>query len=91
MHKKCHLVSIFEFKKCSKKFVFIPTSFKNNVIVFELSDNDYEFCMYDFGKRENRERYGQDTPPVYSIEKITAPVAAYWSENDWMAAPEVRI
>jgi len=52
------------------------------------SHNDYEFCMYDFGKRENRERYGQDTPPVYSIEKITAPVAAYWSENDWMAAPE---
>ena len=47
--------------------------------------------MYDFGKRENRERYGQDTPPIYSIEKITAPVAAYWSENDWMAAPEVGV
>ena len=91
MHKKCHLVSIFEFKNGAQNFCAYQRHFNNNVIVFLFSDNDYEFCMYDFGKRENRERYGQDTPPVYSIEKITAPVAAYWSENDWMAAPEVRI
>ena len=45
--------------------------------------------MYDFGKKENRERYGQDTPPIYSPEMVTAPVAAYWSENDWLAAPNV--
>ena len=46
--------------------------------------------MYDFGKKGNQEHYGQDTPPIYSPEKITAPVACYWSENDWMAAPEVN-
>ena len=45
--------------------------------------------MYDFGKKGNQEHYGQDTPPVYNMEKVTAPVACYWSENDWMAAPEV--
>lgn len=45
--------------------------------------------MYDYGKRQNREKYGQDTPPVYSIDKVTAPVAAYWSENDWLSAPQV--
>merc|ERR1711962_33506 len=52
------------------------------------SKNNYEFCMYDFGKKGNQEHYGQDTPPIYNPEKITAPVACYWSENDWMAAPE---
>ena len=46
--------------------------------------------MYDFGKKGNQEHYGQDTPPIYNMEKVTAPVACYWSENDWMAAPEVN-
>ena len=45
--------------------------------------------MYDFGKRENKEKYGQETPPIYNPQKVTAPVAAYYSENDWMAAVEV--
>ena len=45
--------------------------------------------MYDFGKSGNQEHYGQDTPPIYNMDKVTAPVACYWSENDWMAAPEV--
>ena len=45
--------------------------------------------MYDFGKRENKEKYGQETPPIYDPAKVTAPVAAYYSENDWMAAVEV--
>jgi len=52
------------------------------------SKNNYEFCMYDFGKKGNQEHYGQDTPPIYNMDKVTAPVACYWSENDWMAAPE---
>ena len=45
--------------------------------------------MYDFGRKGNQEKYGQDTPPIYDIGKVTAPVAAYWSQNDWLAAPEV--
>jgi len=44
--------------------------------------------MYDFGRKGNQEKYGQDTPPIYDIGKVTAPVAAYWSQNDWLAAPE---
>ena len=47
--------------------------------------------MYDFGWRQNKKIYGQHTPPIYHIEKVTAPVAAYYSENDWMSAPEVSI
>ena len=47
--------------------------------------------MFDHGKRQNRKIYGQDKPPIYSIDKVTAPVAAYYGENDWMADPEVSI
>ena len=45
--------------------------------------------MYDFGKHKNIEVYGQDTPPEYDIEKVTAPVVTYWGDNDWLAAPDV--
>ena len=37
----------------------------------------------------NMEKYGQEEPPEYKIEKVTAPVAAYWSENDWVSSPVV--
>jgi len=30
--------------------------------------------------------YGQFTPPDYDLRKVTAPVALFYSENDWLAA-----
>lgn len=33
--------------------------------------------------------YGQETPPLYSLDVITVPVAAYWSLNDWLASTSV--
>jgi hypothetical protein len=47
-----------------------------------------KFSMYDHGNK-NRHYYGQDTPPLYSIGVVTAPVATYWSLNDLLAVPEV--
>ena len=35
------------------------------------------------------EIYGQDTPPEYDLSKVTAPLALYWAENDWLANPSV--
>ena len=35
------------------------------------------------------EIYGQEEPPEYDTTKITAPVALYWSDNDWLAEPVV--
>ena len=37
------------------------------------------------------EIYGQDEPPEYDVTQITAPVALYWSDNDWLAEPVVSI
>ncbi|XP_055952419.1 gastric triacylglycerol lipase-like [Argiope bruennichi] len=46
-----------------------------------------KFGKYDYGKRGNIKRYGQDTPPQYDLTKITAPVALMWSLNDELGDP----
>lgn len=45
------------------------------------------FAQFDYGK-ENQRIYGRATPPEYALEKITAPVALYYSQNDYLAAVE---
>ncbi|KAI6177906.1 Lipase [Aphelenchoides fujianensis] len=41
---------------------------------------------YDYGSTAaNREHYGQDTPPVYNLSKITTPTYLYFSPADWLA------
>ncbi|XP_054921068.2 lipase 3-like isoform X2 [Dermacentor andersoni] len=47
-----------------------------------------KFQKFDFGKTRNRVRYGQETPPVYNLSRVTAPVALYWSSGDWLADPK---
>jgi len=46
--------------------------------------NSGEFRQYNHGKKENLAIYGQEEPPKYDVSKITAPVAFYWSDNDWL-------
>ena len=50
-----------------------------------------KFRRYDFGKKKNIEIYGQEEPPEYNISMITAPVATYWSDNDWLGDPVVSL
>jgi len=46
--------------------------------------NNGLFRQYNHGKAKNLVIYGQDPPPEYDISKITAPIALYWSANDWL-------
>lgn len=47
-----------------------------------------KFQRFDFGsKKSNQQAYGQDTPPLYDLSSVTAPVALYWSDNDWLGDP----
>ena len=39
----------------------------------------------------NKFIYGQFNPPDYDLRKVTAPVALYYSENDWLVAIVVSI
>ncbi|XP_030080404.1 lipase 1-like [Drosophila hydei] len=44
------------------------------------------FCEYDHDTKENQRIYGRARPPDYPLEKITAPVALYYTQNDYMSA-----
>ena len=44
--------------------------------------------MYDYGKRENKKKYGQENPPSYDIKqlkKFTIPKYLYVGEKDVIA------
>jgi hypothetical protein len=36
-------------------------------------------------------KYGRINPPDYDLSKVTAPLAFYYSDNDWLAALKVSI
>ena len=59
------------------------------IIHYGQEINSNGFHAFDYGKDGNEEIYGQTDPPEYEIEKITAPVAVYWADNDWLAQREV--
>ncbi|KAL1477994.1 hypothetical protein MTO96_002576 [Rhipicephalus appendiculatus] len=46
-----------------------------------------DLLMYDHGTSENRKRYGQDEPPAYNVDRITAKIALFSSEGDTVADP----
>ncbi|XP_075150306.1 lipase 1 [Haematobia irritans] len=47
----------------------------------QLVEND-RFCQFDYGSEKNMKHYQQPSPPDYPLEKITAPVALYYTYND---------
>jgi len=44
-----------------------------------------EFQHFDYGESENMEIYGTKKAPAYDLGKVTAPVALYFGDNDWLA------
>lgn len=43
------------------------------------------FAQYDYGDALNVEKYGNCTPPDYSLDNCTAPVALFYSDQDTLA------
>jgi len=58
-----------------------------NLVHFGQMVESARFQKYDFGAKENMNRYNQSTPPDYDVRGIKTPVGLYWSENDWLADP----
>ncbi|XP_068151243.1 lipase 1 isoform X2 [Drosophila tropicalis] len=46
------------------------------------------FCQFDYEAKVNQRIYGRPTPPDYPLEKITAPVALYYAQNDYLSSVE---
>ena len=62
------------------------TSVKNLIHFAQLAVNG-KFQEFDyFGN--NMRHYNQSQPPAYNVGNMKAPVALYWSYDDWLADPE---
>ncbi|KAM6442643.1 lipase member M-like isoform 2-T2 [Liasis olivaceus] len=46
-----------------------------------------QFRAFDYGNG-NKERYNQDEPPSYNLERITVPISIWYGENDWLVNPD---
>ena len=46
------------------------------------------FRRFDYGKDENKKKYGQDTPPDYDLDAITFPIAMFAGGKDVLADPK---
>ena len=50
------------------------------------------FRQYDYGNIDkNLQLYNSTTPPDYQLEKITAPIALFSSDDDWLATTKVHL
>lgn len=45
-----------------------------------------KFRRFDHGENKNLEKYGSKIPPEYPVEKITTPIALFYSDNDWLVS-----
>ncbi|XP_023172789.2 lipase 1-like [Drosophila hydei] len=65
----------------------VPAGLSSNQVLhyLQLQKSD-RFCEYDHDVKENQRIYGRAQPPDYPLEKITAPVALYYTQNDYLAA-----
>lgn len=43
------------------------------------------FRKYDYGRIGNMRKYKRRSPPNYNLNNCKAPIAAYYSQNDWLA------
>uniref|UniRef100_A0A670ZKI2 Partial AB-hydrolase lipase domain-containing protein n=1 Tax=Pseudonaja textilis TaxID=8673 RepID=A0A670ZKI2_PSETE len=46
-----------------------------------------QFRAFDYGDG-NKERYNQDEPPSYNVERITVPISIWYGENDLLVTPD---
>ena len=76
------------------KFVFVDIRFSNTIIYYSIIfisfclENHFREWDYVFN---NYKRYNRMTPPDYPLKNVNAPVALFYSNNDWMSAISVRI
>lgn len=57
----------------------------SQLVHFGQSVNSGHFRKYDYGYLSNLFKYKWFTPPDYNLKNVRAPVAIYYSENDWLA------
>uniref|UniRef100_A0A182QHI7 Lipase n=1 Tax=Anopheles farauti TaxID=69004 RepID=A0A182QHI7_9DIPT len=46
-----------------------------------------QFRQFDYGRRNNTERYSHWKPPAYNLSAVSAPVTIFYARNDWLIDP----
>ena len=59
-----------------------------NIIHFGQIIKSKKFQRYDYGKTENMQRYGQETPPEYDLSKIKVKMAIFQGDVDRLSDVE---
>eukprot|EP00092_Neocalanus_flemingeri_P040675 GFUD01044286.1.p1 GENE.GFUD01044286.1~~GFUD01044286.1.p1 ORF type:complete len:433 (+),score=113.78 GFUD01044286.1:321-1619(+) len=60
-----------------------------NMLHYGQSVNTGGWAGYDYGSDQlNLRRWNSTRPPTYKYDVITAPVALFWGENDWLVVPK---
>lgn len=62
-----------------------PAGASANQIIHYAQGSSGKFRFFDYGVVKNTLKYGSLTPPEYTLQAITAPVALYYGNNDWLA------
>ncbi|XP_026324990.1 lipase 3-like [Hyposmocoma kahamanoa] len=44
-----------------------------------------EFQKFDYGTKKNMQKYNSKVPPKYHVERVTSPVALFYSVEDWFS------
>jgi hypothetical protein len=60
------------------------TSLKD-LMHFSQSVRNKNFAQFDYGKSENQKKYGQDTPPLYDLNKIDNKICLFVGKDDRLA------
>jgi len=58
-----------------------------NIVHFVQMIRANKFQWQDYGPEKNMAHYGQNTPPLYNVTKITTNVTLFWGENDYLSDP----
>lgn len=53
-----------------------------------IHQSESAFVRYDFGKKENMKRYGQERPPAYNLSAVDFPIAIASGSLDDLANPK---
>ena len=53
-----------------------------------VNQKSESFVRYDYGKKVNRQKYGQDKPPHYDLNAIDFPMALFGGTLDLLADPK---
>nr|AAW27416.1 SJCHGC08875 protein [Schistosoma japonicum] len=63
------------------------TSIKN-LVHFSQMINSHLLQKFDYGQYLNRHIYGQNNPPIYTLERFNIPTVIYHGGNDYLCTNE---